>query len=230
MQLKILVCIVCIWKFLTIWVPNINNNNNLHLGVFHPKVAFTTPRHIKAERLLPRGTCKDTLCPVRCSHRALRSALLGQAGKARGRYNVAGGACRRLPRPGFEPVISGGVETPRSWPLGYRAPKPVQLAYLYHTLLIWLLMLPWMLFRLVFCDLLVCLPIFWPKQNLTKTVVIYVTTLHRTTHTRIPTWLYMEGHWSQYSNSGYQVYTYNTMFECCEWFSSRRGAIQFFPY
>ena len=23
-----------------------NNNNNLHLGVFHPKVAFTTQRHI----------------------------------------------------------------------------------------------------------------------------------------------------------------------------------------
>ena len=27
-------------------------------------MAITTPRHIKAERLLPKGTWKDTLCPV----------------------------------------------------------------------------------------------------------------------------------------------------------------------
>ena len=40
--------------------------NNLHLGVFHPEVAFTTPRHIKAER----GCCRDArgrIRSVRCA-------------------------------------------------------------------------------------------------------------------------------------------------------------------
>ena len=43
---------------LSLVIFSFNNNNNLHLGVFHPKVAFTTPRHIKAER----GCCREAPC------------------------------------------------------------------------------------------------------------------------------------------------------------------------
>ena len=43
-----------------------SGNHNLHLGVFHPKVAFTTLRHIKAET----GCCREArgrIRSVRCA-------------------------------------------------------------------------------------------------------------------------------------------------------------------
>ena len=41
-------------RLLTATFP-VTQGINLHLGVFHPKVAFTTSRHIKAER----GCCRE---------------------------------------------------------------------------------------------------------------------------------------------------------------------------
>ena len=46
-------------------------HNNLRLGVFHPKVAFTTPSHIKAER----GCCREARGRIR-SVRLITNSLI----------------------------------------------------------------------------------------------------------------------------------------------------------
>ena len=62
---------------------NASTRNNLHLGVFHPKVAFTPPRHTKAER----GCCRETrgrIRSVRCAAATGRCATrTGREGTSR---------------------------------------------------------------------------------------------------------------------------------------------------